>query len=216
MDETEQDADVSTAGPSHIVPVKVTAKMLERAEYEKNLKETADEEEEDLEVFGENVEEDYPMDDTDELPADIPSDVRSIKGKEEEEPGRVDEEQVGSRRKRPRVDPFAGMYTYCPDLLSSPIYVSLQATTIYRPRSPQLPVSSRYLYWLKPIPNAARQVHQPLMSPNRQSRSRKNPSVRPKNNNKHWHPFIPCTRSHDTFNFSWDTRMIKQKHRIER
>ncbi|KIM70071.1 hypothetical protein SCLCIDRAFT_503486 [Scleroderma citrinum Foug A] len=106
VDETEEDAESSTTGPSTTIPVKVTAKMLERAEYEKKLKETADEEEEDLEVFGENVEEDYPMDDADELPADVPSDVRSAdKGKEPEEPGR---EQVGSRHKRPRIDPFAG------------------------------------------------------------------------------------------------------------
>ena len=141
VNETEEDAESSTAGPSTAIPVKVTAKMLERAEYEKKLKETADEEEEDLEVFGENVEEDYPMDDVDELPADVPSDVRSAdKGKEPEEPGRVDEEQVGSRRKRPRIDPFAGMYLR-PVLLSL-IHASLQATT---PRSLPLLVPSRNL-----------------------------------------------------------------------
>ncbi|KAL4067296.1 hypothetical protein V8B97DRAFT_1977087 [Scleroderma yunnanense] len=111
VDETEQDAESSTAGPSTTaerVPVKVTSKMLQRAEYEKHLKEMADEEEENLEVVGENVEEDYAMDGPDDRPLEMLQDVETIdKGKEEEEPSRADDVSA-SHRKRPRIDPFAG------------------------------------------------------------------------------------------------------------
>ena len=201
VDETEQDTESSAAGPSTSakrVPIKTTAKMHQRAEYEKNLKEIADEEEDDLEVFGENVEEDYPMD---EPPADV-----SL-GMEDE--GKEREEQVadapGSRRKRPRIDPFAGMLLFCFTFFVDPC--SLQVTT-YRLRSLQFLVENQNLCWLKPTRNAARQRHRPLMNPSRQNHPRKDLSVRQRNNNKHRHSFVHVLMIHLI-----DTLVIKQKAR---
>ena len=166
VDETERDAVSSTAGPNtsaERAPIKTTAKMYQRAEYEKNLKEIADEEEGDLEVFGENVEEGYPMD---EPPPDVSP------GMEDEGKGR--EEQVvdapGSRRKRPRIDPFTGMLLFCFAFFVDPC--SLQVTTTYRSR------------------NAARQRHRPLINPSHQNHSRKNLGVRRRNNNNLRHSFV--------------------------
>lgn len=97
-----------THGPastsSERVPVKITSKMAERAEYEKNLEELGSEEEEDLEVFDEaelSGDEDAMEEDT--LPP--PQDKGKLRMVESEVPER--EEQVGGRRKRQRIDPFA-------------------------------------------------------------------------------------------------------------
>ncbi|KAG6331964.1 hypothetical protein ID866_7127 [Astraeus odoratus] len=118
VDEDEEEEDESTAGPStstERVPVKVTSKMLERAEYERNLREMGDEEEDDLEVFeeDEDVDEDYPMKAIEETPAEPTLDTQSVeKGKQKmvEGEGPQTDPVPGSRRKRPRIDPFAGMY----------------------------------------------------------------------------------------------------------
>lgn len=81
----EANTPVSAEPSSSRVPVKVTAKMAERAEYEQTLKEDdgKEEEDEDLEVIGED-------------------------GKMA-----VDEEEPTGRRKRqrPAVDPFAGTWS---------------------------------------------------------------------------------------------------------
>jgi exosome complex protein LRP1 len=90
---------------SERVPVKITSKMAERAEYEKNLEELGSEEEEDLEVFDEaemSGNEDAMEEDTPLLPQLDKGKSRMV---ESEVPER--EEQVGGRRKRPRIDPFA-------------------------------------------------------------------------------------------------------------
>ncbi|KAH7922799.1 hypothetical protein BV22DRAFT_1037119 [Leucogyrophana mollusca] len=96
----------STASTSNVrVPIKVTSKMVERAEYEKNLQDVGSEEEEDLEVFDAASEEDAGEDEAEEAQA------KPTKGKQRAVD--VDEANkasnpVGSKRKRPRIDPFAG------------------------------------------------------------------------------------------------------------
>ncbi|KAF9245692.1 Sas10/Utp3/C1D family-domain-containing protein [Melanogaster broomeanus] len=79
---------VASTSSSERVPVKVTSKMLARAEYEKEMKDLGSEEDEDLEVF--NDDEAAAVDDDDE-----------------EQSSRVDQASA-SRRKRPRMDPFSG------------------------------------------------------------------------------------------------------------
>ncbi|KAJ7492127.1 Sas10/Utp3/C1D family-domain-containing protein [Mycena latifolia] len=87
----ESSADVP-AEPSTFVPIKVTSKMAERAEYEAELRARGDvsSEEEDLEI----IDGDEPV-----VPA-------KDKGKAKE----IVEEPVaaGSKRRRPAIDPFAG------------------------------------------------------------------------------------------------------------
>ena len=78
------------------IPAKVTSKMLQRQQYEKELKEQddAESEEEELAVFGDD---DMEMDTNS-------SALNGGKGKELLEPN----PQSISRRKRPVIDPFAG------------------------------------------------------------------------------------------------------------
>lgn len=101
------------AGPSHIrfddegneqIPVRVTSKMIARAEYEKELKELGSEEEDDLEVFGND--EDAKMDN------DSPEIASSRKGKGKEKAAKenMTQENTGQKRRRPPMDPFAGKY----------------------------------------------------------------------------------------------------------
>lgn len=87
---------------------------MARAEYEKELKELGSEEEDDLEVFDEEaaVEDDDPMDTTED-----PEETRTLgrnkgKGRASEEEQSKGEEAPSSRRKRPRVDPFSGEPPY--------------------------------------------------------------------------------------------------------
>jgi exosome complex protein LRP1 len=70
--------------------------MVERAEYDKTLKELGSEEEEDLEVFGDVEDEDVDV--TEERPI--------TKGKEM--PGKRRDAPSGIKRRRPVMDPFAG------------------------------------------------------------------------------------------------------------
>ncbi|KAK7686685.1 hypothetical protein QCA50_010285 [Cerrena zonata] len=89
-------------GNSEPIPVKVTSKMLARAQYEKELKEQGSEEEGDLEVYEEGG--DAEMED--EAPEQSSSKQKG-KGKavaEEEQPT----ELVGRKRRRPPMDPFQG------------------------------------------------------------------------------------------------------------
>ncbi|KAG1771279.1 Sas10/Utp3/C1D family-domain-containing protein [Suillus occidentalis] len=87
-------------GPASI---KITSKMAERAEYEKNLEELGSEEEEDLEVFDEaELSGDEDAMEEEALPP--PQDKGKLR-MVESVPER--EEQVGGRRKRQRIDPFA-------------------------------------------------------------------------------------------------------------
>jgi len=94
---------------SHI-PVKMTSKMIQRAAYEKEIKEqdAMETDEDDLEVF-----------EGDELPT-RPENNQDTKGKGKETPPRavIDEDTHISRnkRRRPVVDPFAG---YGDDLASA-------------------------------------------------------------------------------------------------
>ncbi|KAF8559939.1 C1D-domain-containing protein [Imleria badia] len=90
VDEPSDATPVASSSSNHErVPVKVTSKMLARAEYEKELKELGSEEEQDLAVFDEEagIEDEEAMD-----MEDVPS----------------------SRRKRPHVDPFAGEPPFMP------------------------------------------------------------------------------------------------------
>ncbi|KAH7886205.1 hypothetical protein F5I97DRAFT_1808609 [Phlebopus sp. FC_14] len=96
------------------VPITVTSKMIERAEYEKNIKAMESEEEEELDLFDEEVPQgEGGMDVYDDVVEEIaPQQPTSVgKGKQrmvdEEEPSR-EEQVVASRRKRPRIDPFTG------------------------------------------------------------------------------------------------------------
>ncbi|KAG6380787.1 hypothetical protein JVT61DRAFT_5171 [Boletus reticuloceps] len=104
------DGPLASSSSSHErVPVKVTTKMVARAEYEKELKELGSEEEEDLEVFEETDVEDEAIDIADPPPEE-PRYTRLDKGKgrasgEEQSKGG---EVPSSRRKRPRIGPFSG------------------------------------------------------------------------------------------------------------
>ncbi|KAI9570171.1 Sas10/Utp3/C1D family-domain-containing protein [Boletus coccyginus] len=104
-------ATVASSSSSHErVPVKVTSKMVTRAEYEKELKELGSEEDDDLQVFDEEMaaEDEEAMN----IPDDPPEGTRSVgldkgKGRASEEEQSNDEKVSSSRRKRPRVDPFS-------------------------------------------------------------------------------------------------------------
>jgi exosome complex protein LRP1 len=81
--------------------------MAARAEYESKLKELGSEEEDDLEVFDETeVTPDKDAMEEDELLP--PRDKGKSRMVEIEDPERG--EQLDSRRKRPRIDPFAGSF----------------------------------------------------------------------------------------------------------
>ncbi|KAH9929754.1 uncharacterized protein B0H18DRAFT_1084096 [Fomitopsis serialis] len=99
-------------GPSHIrfgeggqptkVPVKMTSKMVARAQYEKELAEAESEEEEGLEVI-----------DVEEVPNNMDIDV-STTAKDKGKGKAVDNDDAepssaGRKRRRPAMDPFAGM-----------------------------------------------------------------------------------------------------------
>jgi len=112
VDEPSDAATAASSGSNHErVPVKITSKMVARAEYEEELKELGSEEEEDLEVFDEDMAaEDKEAMDTADGP---PEETRFVgldkgKGRASEEEQSEEEEVSSSRRKRPRVDPFSG------------------------------------------------------------------------------------------------------------
>jgi len=82
--------------------------MAARAEYERKLKELGSEEEDELEVFDEaEVSTDEDAMEEDEVPP--PRDKGKSRMVENEGPERG--EQLDSRRKRPRIDPFDTMKT---------------------------------------------------------------------------------------------------------
>jgi len=109
VDEPADGSLPSSSSTHEQVPVKVTRKMVARAEYEE-LKELGSEEEVNLEVFDEETDtEDEAMDIAGPLPEE-PRYTRLDKGK-----GRASGEEQSkggevppSRGKRPRVDPFSG------------------------------------------------------------------------------------------------------------
>lgn len=78
--------------------------MVERAEYEKELKEMGSEEEEDLKMF------DGDDEDGDEEDEEDNQGVRSDKGKGKQKASETmdDGYQVGKKRRRLKMDPFAG------------------------------------------------------------------------------------------------------------
>lgn len=90
--------DNAEVTPSDVrVPVKVTSKMVERAKYEKELNELS-EDEEDLQVFDEVQDGEGEEDDAEE------AELSKGKGKQKAE----DDSEIGVKRRRPRIDPFAG------------------------------------------------------------------------------------------------------------
>ncbi|KAH9949385.1 hypothetical protein B0H21DRAFT_728722 [Amylocystis lapponica] len=95
--------DEGPAEPSEVrVPVKMTSKMLARAQYQKELDEAGSEEEEDLEII-----EDAGSDAAEEEMPPAPS--RQDKGKGKAVEMEVDDDiGAGRKRRRPRIDPFAG------------------------------------------------------------------------------------------------------------
>ena len=82
------------------VPLKITSKMVERAEYEKGLKEIGSEEEEDLRVIDEDQVQVQGGENR----------VMSNKGKGKQKlvDTMDDDSQAGKKRRRPKMDPFAG------------------------------------------------------------------------------------------------------------
>lgn len=91
------------------VPVRITNKMLAREQYQKELDEMdSEEEEEDLKMFDE-----IPEDESDERAVE---EIEPIKGKGKQKAADlVDDEipndsQTGVRRRRPGMDPFAGIF----------------------------------------------------------------------------------------------------------
>ncbi|KAG1754756.1 Sas10/Utp3/C1D family-domain-containing protein [Suillus paluster] len=119
VEESSNNASPGPATTSERVPVKITSKMAERAEYEKNLEELGSEEEEDLEVFDEaEVERDEDAMEDEVL---SPQDKGKSRMVENEVPERG--EQLGGRRKRPRIDPFTGsldVFLFCSPKLTHP------------------------------------------------------------------------------------------------
>ena len=96
-----QDEGVSSPSEETVrVPVKVTSKMLARAEYEREIKELGSEEEEDLEI----------IDDVDESSSPQAGSANKGKGKVagDENPADVSGTLTGRKRRRPAVDAFAG------------------------------------------------------------------------------------------------------------
>ncbi|KAK0465488.1 Sas10/Utp3/C1D family-domain-containing protein [Desarmillaria tabescens] len=97
-----------TPGPSNVrVPVKVTAKMLERQQYEKEMKErdaAEGSEESDLEVFDEEK-----MDeDNNEKVVDVKGKGKAKEQNEESQLAADASATPGAKRRRATVDPFAG------------------------------------------------------------------------------------------------------------
>ena len=90
------------------VPARVTSKMVARAEYEKELNELGSEEEEELKMFDEPPEEAQREGDSEE--EENMEEVKLSKGKGKQKAVDADEDdsQGGVKRKRPRMDPFAG------------------------------------------------------------------------------------------------------------
>ncbi|KIJ22175.1 hypothetical protein PAXINDRAFT_152396 [Paxillus involutus ATCC 200175] len=114
VDEPSDDATPVASSSSERVPVKVTSKMIARAEYEKEMKELGSEEEEVLEVFDEDAvdDEDDALDTVDARVKEARMQPLSLdKGKgrasDEEQSSREDQPHA-SGRKRPRIDPFSG------------------------------------------------------------------------------------------------------------
>lgn len=112
------DSNTTQAGSSTSdvrVSVKMTSKMLERAQYEKELKERDDksDEEDDLDVIEEDVE---MLVDEEVAIADKATNLKGKwKGKQKEVILVEDDEvetPVGGKRRRPAVDPFAGEFPY--------------------------------------------------------------------------------------------------------
>ncbi|TCD62148.1 hypothetical protein EIP91_007276 [Steccherinum ochraceum] len=112
----DNEAGPSTSTGSAVrVPVKVTSKMAARAEYEKELKETGEEEESDLEVFDdEEAQAPVPVaaaDEDVEMAEPVTSSGKG-KGKAKAPSGSpqvlTSTAGVGKKRRRPVMDPFAG------------------------------------------------------------------------------------------------------------
>ncbi|KDR85659.1 hypothetical protein GALMADRAFT_84695 [Galerina marginata CBS 339.88] len=106
-DASPSTASTSTPGPAHPrATIKITQKMLERAAYEKEMKErdadAQDEDEDTLEVF--NEEEDISMD-VDVDPDSVTQSARPEKGKGKEVATTTSNK---NKRRRPAIDPFAG------------------------------------------------------------------------------------------------------------
>lgn len=86
--------------------------MVERAQYEKELKDVGSEEEEDLQMFDEVPEEDQDEDESED------GEIRVVEKQSSKSKGKqkavdlddaMDEDSpVGTKRRRPRMDPFAG------------------------------------------------------------------------------------------------------------
>jgi len=87
------------------VPVKMTSKMIARAQYEKELKEQESEEEEDLEVFEDN-DVNEAMDEDTPPPTAINKGKGKAKAEDIETPTR--DSEVGRKRRRDVIDPFDG------------------------------------------------------------------------------------------------------------
>lgn len=115
----DNEAGPSTSSAAR-VPVKVTSKMAARAEYEKDLKETGDEEESDLEVFDdEEAQAPVPArtgDEDVEMAEPVTSSGKG-KGKAKAASGSplvsTSTAGVGKKRRRPVMDPFAGAFFIC-------------------------------------------------------------------------------------------------------
>lgn len=99
------------SGPSHVrfsdegdvqVPVKMTSKMVARAQYEKDLKELGSEEESDLEM----IEESGAVETIEEK--EVTNENVSTKGKGKAISMSSTTTDSGKKRRRPVIDPFAG------------------------------------------------------------------------------------------------------------
>jgi len=102
--------DNAEATPSDVrVPIRVTSKMLERAQYDKELNEMGSEEEEDLKTFDEVPDGDQNVGESNDE-AGIAEALRPSKwkGKQKADDAVSDDLPAGAKRRRPRVDPFAG------------------------------------------------------------------------------------------------------------
>ena len=115
------------------IPVKVTAKMIARAQYEKELKELGSEEEDDLEV----------IDDAESQPsssASPPPDKGKGKASAEDLIADVAQTVAGQKRRRPAVDPFAGTQFPHRSMFLS-LYFPLKAMATYLVLVQKAPIS---------------------------------------------------------------------------
>lgn len=130
-------------GSSKDIPIKMTSKMIARAQYEKELKEAGSEEEDELEVFDEG---------NDDMEVDGDRGDTSDKGKGKGRASDIDCGAEGVRkRRRVAMDPFDGLWiSVQPGCISAHFTFLSQVTRTkflqHRLKTPHLKIAQRQMY----------------------------------------------------------------------